>query len=154
MTSPVATIHASALVIEGTGILILGPSGAGKSALALDLIDQCRLRSVEAALIGDDRIIVGQSDGTPFAQAAPQLEGLIEVRGSGIHKISHVAMAPLHLAVRLVQERDAVRMPDRAAQEIAPGIFLPLLLLPQGQAAVRAVLAHLGRYGGVESSEK
>jgi serine kinase of HPr protein (carbohydrate metabolism regulator) len=154
MTSPDATIHASALVIEDTGILILGPSGAGKSALALDLIDQCQRRSVKAALIGDDRIILGQSNGTPFGQAAPQLEGLIEVRGSGIHKINHVAKAPLHLAVRLVQESDAVRMPDRKAQEIAPGIFLPMLLLPQGQAAVRAILAHLGHYGGVESSEK
>ena len=134
--------------------LILGPSGAGKSALALDLIDQCQLRSVSAALIGDDRIILSHSAGRPFAEAAPNLEGLIEVRGSGIHKMGHVGRAPLHLAVQLVDGRAAVRMPDLNPQEVAPGIFLPLLLLTPGHAAVRAVLAHLGHYGGVESIEK
>jgi serine kinase of HPr protein (carbohydrate metabolism regulator) len=154
MTGPVSTIHASALVIDGIGILILGPSGAGKSALTLDLIDQCQLRSVAAALIGDDRIILEiQSDG-PYALPAPNLAGRIEVRGSGIHKIGHVARSPLHLAVRLVNEREALRMPDLIPQEVAPGIYLPLLLLPRGQAAIRAILAHLGHYGGVESSEK
>jgi serine kinase of HPr protein (carbohydrate metabolism regulator) len=148
------TIHASAVVIDGTGILILGPSGAGKSALALDLIDQCILRDISAALIGDDRLVVSFENGQYLASPAANLTGLIEVRGSGIHKTAHVDKAALHLAVRLVPENQAVRMPEAVAVEILPGIRLPLLTLPQGHAAVRAVLAHLGHYGGIESSVK
>jgi serine kinase of HPr protein (carbohydrate metabolism regulator) len=145
------TIHASAAQIGGCGILILGASGAGKSALALDLIDQCHLRGVQASLIGDDRILLTRRGGQTFASPAPQLAGLIEVRGSGIHAIDHVGEAPLHLAVRLVDMADAVRMPPQEAVEVLPGVFLPLLALPQGQSAVRAVLARLGRYGGVKN---
>lgn len=148
------TVHASALVIGGIGILILGPSGAGKSALALDLIDQCLLRGIPAMMIGDDRLVVSLENGLPVASPAANLAGLIEVRGSGIHKIAHVDRAALHLAVRLVREQQAVRMPETVAVEVLPGIKLPLLALPEGHAAVRAVLSHLGHYGGVESAVK
>jgi HPr kinase/phosphorylase len=148
------TIHASAVQIGQTGILILGASGAGKSALALDLIDQCHLRGVPASLIGDDRILLTQRSGQTFARPAPQLAGLIEVRGSGIHAIDHVHEAALHLAVRLVELPEAVRMPPEEAAEVLPGVFLPLLALPLGQSAVRAVLARLGRYGGVKNLVK
>lgn len=151
---PVETIHASAVAVDGAGILILGPSGAGKSALALDLIDQSLLRGIPAALIGDDRLVIGKSGGHPVASPAANLAGLIEVRGSGIHKISHMDQAPIHLAVRLVPESEAVRMPDAGPVEVLPGIRLPLLTLPQGHAAVRAILAHLGHYGGIKSAGK
>jgi HPr kinase/phosphorylase len=147
----IKTVHASAVVIDGAGILILGPSGAGKSALALDLIDQCRLRGVPAVLIGDDRLVVSVESDRPLASPAPNLAGLIEVRGSGIHKISHAGQAQLNLAVRLVPEHQAVRMAEDMPVEVLPGVKLPLLVLPQGQAAVRAILAHLGHYGGVKS---
>ncbi len=142
------TIHASAVQVGKTGILILGASGAGKSALALDLIDQCQLRGVPAVLIGDDRIALAVQDGVVIACPAPQLAGLIEVHGSGIHAIAHCPEAALHLAVRLVEPAQMLRMPLEVPQEVVPGIFLPLLCLPQGQNAVRAVLAHLGHYGG------
>lgn len=148
------TVHGSALVIDGTGILVLGPSGSGKSALALDLIDQCRLRGIPAALIGDDRLIVAFEDGSPIASPAPELAGLIEVRGSGIHEIDHVDRAGLHLAVRLVEAERSVRMPDNDPAEVLPGLHLPVLALPNGHAAVRAVLSHLGHYGGVQSLPK
>lgn len=144
------TIHASAVQVGKTGILILGASGAGKSALALDLIDQCQLRGVPATLIGDDRIALTVQDGVVIASPAPQLAGLIEVRGSGVHVIAHLAKADIHLAVKLAQPSDAVRMVMEEPQEILPDVLLPLLCLPQGQPAVRAVLAYLGHYGGVE----
>lgn len=145
------TVHASAVVIGGTGILILGPSGAGKSSLALDLIDQCMLRKIPAALIGDDRLVLSQKDGQPMASPAATIAGLIEVRGSGIHHISHLDEARIDLAVRLLGEKQAVRMPDTQPVEVLEGFKLPVLDLPQGHAAVRAVLAHLGHYGGVKS---
>ena len=150
----VETVHASAVEIDGKGILILGQSGAGKSALALDLIDQAGLRGVPAKLIGDDRIVLAARKGQTFASPAPQLAGLVEVRGSGIHQISHVEDAVLHLCVRLVQEDKGIRMPPEEAAEVLPGVFLPLLTLPRGQPAVRAVFARLGLYAGVKNLVK
>jgi serine kinase of HPr protein (carbohydrate metabolism regulator) len=146
----VRTIHASAVLAGGAGILILGPSGSGKSALALDLIDHCHLRGVPASLIGDDQIALTLKDGKPFASPASNLAGLIEVRGSGIHAVDHVPEARLHLAVRLAAIQDTERMPPEDPVEAVPGVFLPLLTLPQGHPALRAVLAHLGLYGGVK----
>lgn len=144
------TIHASAVVIDGKGILILGKSGSGKSELALDLIDQCALRGLSGQLIGDDRIVLTHKDFGVFASAPPSLAGLIEVRGSGIHKIEHTKEARLFLAVRLVDPREAVRMPEEGEQEVAPDISLPCLTLPQGNfSALRVILARLGHYAGV-----
>ncbi len=144
------TIHASAVAVDGKGILILGKSGAGKSELALDLLDQCAIRGLEGALIGDDQIVLTQKDFGVFASAPPSLAGLIEVRGSGIHKINNIKESRLFLAVRLVDPKDAVRMPEDEEQEIAPGISLPCLVLPQGNfSALRVILARLGHYGGV-----
>jgi serine kinase of HPr protein (carbohydrate metabolism regulator) len=144
------TIHACAVVVDGNGILILGKAGSGKSELALDLLDQCRLRGLSGALIGDDRIILTQKIDGVYASVPSQLEGMIEVRGSGIHHINFTKEARLHLAVRLVERSDAVRMPEDEPQEIASGIFLKCLTLPQGNfSALRVVLARLGHYGGV-----
>jgi serine kinase of HPr protein (carbohydrate metabolism regulator) len=144
------TLHASAVVIDGKGILILGKSGSGKSELALDLIDQCAMRGIKGALIGDDQIVLTQKDFGVFASAPPTLAGLIEVRGSGIHKIKHIQEARLVFAVKLVEPQDAVRMPEDELQEIAPGISLPCLVLPKGNfSALRVILARLGHYGGV-----
>lgn len=147
----VETVHASAVRIGETGILILGASGAGKSALALDLVDQGQLRGIASGLVGDDRIVLTRRGNQVIASPAPGLAGMIEVRGSGIHAIGHIAQAPLHLAVRLVDDIEAVRMPPEEPVEVLPGIWLPCLHLPQGQPAVRAVLSRLGYYGGVKN---
>ena len=48
-------LHATALVVGESGVLLRGPSGAGKSSLALALIWAARERAVFAALIADDR---------------------------------------------------------------------------------------------------
>lgn len=144
------TIHACAVVVDGQGILILGASGSGKSELALDLLDQCALRGLSAALVGDDRIILTRRDDGIYASAPRQLAGLIEVRGSGIHQIDFVSEALLHFAVRLVERASAIRMPQDTPEEIADGFFLKCLTLPQGNfSALRVVLARLGHYGGV-----
>jgi serine kinase of HPr protein (carbohydrate metabolism regulator) len=144
------TIHACAVVVDGQGILILGKSGSGKSELALDLLDQCKLRGLSGALIGDDRINLSRQDNDVIATVPPQLAGLIEVRGSGIHNIEYVSSGKLHFAVRLVESSYAVRMPDNNYEEIAPGFNLPCLTLPMGNfSALRVILARMGHYGGV-----
>ena len=71
------TIHASAVALDGQGVLILGPSGAGKSALALQLI------GLGAQLVGDDRIALDRVGGDVIASAPAALAGLIEARLRG-----------------------------------------------------------------------
>ena len=56
-------IHASAVAIGEAGILIRGPSGCGKSSVARDLIFTAGLKSLFAALVGDDRINIENRDG-------------------------------------------------------------------------------------------
>ena len=146
------TVHGVAVTIARAGILIVGPSGSGKSELALDLIDHCLVRNIEAHLVADDRVILRRDGENWFASAPDNLKGLVEVRGSGIHKIGFMPETALHLGVRLVPETESVRMPELQPVEICPGVFLPCLTLPQRNfAAVRAVLAHLGLYAGVKS---
>ena len=50
-------IHATAVLLDGKGVVLRGPSGSGKSDLALRLIDE------GAILIADDRVDVKIIDG-------------------------------------------------------------------------------------------
>lgn len=144
------TVHGTALIADGTGILILGASGSGKSELALDLIDQCKMRGKPAILIGDDRLIIEQGLPGVFASVPETIAGLVEVRGSGIHRIDHQARGRIDLAIRLVEPEKALRMAEKDPVEVLPGIMLPCLDLPQrSYSALRAILARLGLYGGV-----
>ena len=145
------TVHGVAVNIAGTGLLIIGPSGSGKTELALDLVDHCIIRKTEAHLVADDRVILRKDGESWFASAPENLKGLIEVRGSGVHKIVFMAETQLHLGVKLVPEGQSIRMPDLSPSEIYPSVFLPCLTLPQRNfAAARAILAHLGLYAGVK----
>ena len=71
-------LHASAVALDETGLLILGKSGAGKSSLALQLI------ALGARLVADDQVLLTRKDGGLLMTAPPQLEGRIEARGLGI----------------------------------------------------------------------
>ena len=105
-------IHATAVSIDGYGVLITGPSGAGKSDLALRLIDR------GARLVADDRVVTRVNSGAVSLSAPANLAGLLEVHGIGIVKLDHQAVALLNLVVELVG-RDAVeRLPEDPATEI------------------------------------
>lgn len=91
----VQSLHATAVAINGKGVLLLGPSGSGKSDLALRLIDR------GAVLIGDDIVLVGRGDTNPILQTAPNIAGMIEMRGVGIIKMPFADGVPLHLSVKL-----------------------------------------------------
>ncbi|HHY02835.1 MAG TPA: serine kinase, partial [Paracoccus sp.] len=83
------TIHASAVAIEGRGLLILGPSGAGKSSLALALMAQ------GALLVADDRVLLDASEGQLIAACPAPLLGRIEARGVGILAAPPAGPVPL-----------------------------------------------------------
>lgn len=90
-------LHATAVAIDGCGVLLLGPSGSGKSDLALRLIDR------GAKLVSDDAVPVDTKDGLPILTVADNIEGKLEVRGVGICTVAHTPTAPLRLVVQLAQ---------------------------------------------------
>ena len=88
-------LHATAVAINGDGVLLSGLSGSGKSDLALRLIDR------GAILISDDGVLVDSDDSIPTLRTAPQIAGMIEMRGVGIVKMPFADDVPLRLVVDL-----------------------------------------------------
>ncbi len=124
-------IHATAIDIDGDGVLLRGPSGCGKSDLALRLID------AGARLVADDRTDLAISDGRVFASAPGGLSGLIEVRGVGIVSMAALEKTPLALAVDLVGGADVERIPEPLRTDIL-GLALPLIRLAPFEASAPA----------------
>ena len=115
------TLHASCVAIGGRGILLTGAPGSGKSDLALRLIDR------GATLVGDDGIVVEARNGRLHANAGPNIEGKIEIRGLGIVALP-TTEAPLALAIAL--DQPVPRMPDETLPvRLIEGLALPLLAL-------------------------
>ncbi|WP_180899378.1 HPr kinase/phosphorylase [Martelella soudanensis] len=123
-------LHATAIVLGATGILITGPSGAGKSALALSLIRAGRLHGLHASLIADDQIMISAFNGTVVAAAPAATAGLIEIRGTGLVPIDHLPEAVIDFALLPVDPAEAARLPE-AGESLAvlPGLALPLARL-------------------------
>lgn len=118
------TIHASAVAVEGRGLLILGPSGAGKSSLALALMAQ------GALLVADDRVLLDARDGQLIAACPPPLAGRIEARGVGILSAAAAGPVPVAQVVDLGRA-ETTRLPPRRSITLM-GIVLPLVLGPMG----------------------
>ena len=134
MRAPAAgwsSLHATALVVGESGLLLRGPSGAGKSALALALIARARESAIFAALVGDDRIFLRARGGRLLARGAPGFEGLVERRFEGVVAVAHEPYAVARLVVDLVgRGQSAPRMPgesDRIADLL--GVRLPRIAL-------------------------
>jgi len=141
---PSPTIHASAILVGARAVLIRGPSGSGKSRLALTLLEAARSGTLPfARLIADDRADVEAVHGRLLVRPAATLAGLIEVRGLGIRRVDHEAVAVVGLLVDLAAA-DAGRMPEPGAQsrEIER-ITLPRLGVASGQDALPMVLSYL-----------
>ena len=120
-------LHGSCVARAGVGVLLIGPSGVGKSDLALRMI------GLGFTLVADDQvdIIAG------VASAPVALQGLLEVRGLGILRLSFASAARLAVAISLGDEQ---RLPEPARHDV---LDLPLVTLdPRGaSAAQRASLA-------------
>jgi HPr kinase/phosphorylase len=128
-------VHATAVAIEGHGILLTGPSGSGKSDLALRLIDR------GGVLISDDVVIISRTETGLSVGVAPNIEGKIEIRGLGIFSVQHLSSAPLRLVVGLSNEIE--RMPDEDRTEKILGVEVPSIELApfEGSAPVKVEMA-------------
>ena len=136
--TPVQTVHATAISLDGRGALLRGASGSGKSALALEMM------AFGAALIADDRVILSRASDSVIAACPPALSGLIEARGLGLLRAGPAGPAPLCCVVDL----DAViadRLPPRRHVTLL-GCALPLLHRPAGVNLAPALLQFL-RWG-------
>lgn len=119
-------IHATAVLVDGHGVLIRGPSGAGKSLLALELL----ARRAGSRLVADDRVDVEPGGRGLLMRAPPALAGRIELRGRGIIARPFVSPAPVDLVVDLVD--DLVRMLEEAALTTdLLGVTLPRCPVPR-----------------------
>ncbi len=127
------TIHATAVSVRGSGVLIFGPSGSGKSDLALRLIDR------GATLIADDRVTTELLDGELLLSPPPTLAGLMEVRGIGIVAMPHVEAVAAALVIELAEPE---RMPEPRTI-LVEGVNLPTLaVMPfEHSAAIKVELA-------------
>ncbi|WP_295311542.1 HPr kinase/phosphatase C-terminal domain-containing protein [Roseobacter sp.] len=105
-------LHASAVAVDGAGILITGVSGAGKSELALQLL------SLGARLIADDRTVVHVRASGLRAACPEAIRGMIEARGVGILNAEPAGEVPVRLVVDLDQT-ETRRLPERHDAEIA-----------------------------------
>ena len=152
MTAENKTVHASAVLVGDRAVLIRGPSGAGKSRLLLELIWAGQTGPLDAAmLVGDDRVHLEVRDGRLWVRPAPELAGLIEVRGLGIRRIDHAARAIVGLVVDL-DAPDAARLPEPAAlRTIIEGVELPRIPVGAGFSALPLVLAALTTTEGATS---
>ncbi|MEP7349271.1 MAG: HPr kinase/phosphatase C-terminal domain-containing protein [Sphingorhabdus sp.] len=99
-------LHASAVAINGEGVLFSGTSGSGKSDLALRLIDR------GAVLISDDGVWVDAEGPLAILRTAPNIAGMIEMRGVGILKMPFADGVPLRLAVILDAKPERLPTPD------------------------------------------
>lgn len=115
-------IPATAVAVNGKGVLLRGPSGSGKSDLALRLIDR------GAALIADDYVTAEKTSGAVTLAPPDTIAGLLELRGTGVAKIAYSSDVPLALVVDLVPSDDVERMPEPAETAIC-GWMVPLMRL-------------------------
>ncbi|MDA4845316.1 HPr kinase/phosphorylase [Hoeflea poritis] len=133
-TDKLPNIHATALVVGETGVLIVGPPGSGKSRLAEEFIQSACLSGRFAALVADDQVFLKKSGKCVVAVAPEPIRGLMEMRGTGIIRKHHLERAVMHIAVSVEYTGKGERFPDPSTQrEVLPGLYLPLVFLQPGR---------------------
>lgn len=138
-------IHATAVVVDGKGLLITGKSGAGKTSLALTLIDMCRARQGRAFFIADDQVWLSTVNGRLVVEAPATISGLVELRGFGPASIANERRAIIDALVTLDDNNNAPRV-HLQERELLQGVTLPKLTLPvvSLNGSARAILAWIG----------
>jgi len=136
--------HATAVLAGPRAVLIRGPSGSGKSKLAWDLIEAAREGKLHfARLVADDRVALSALNGKLIASAPKTIEGMIELRGVGVHSLPFERFARVGFVVDLAAE-DAERVPEPTAfrTEIL-GVRLPRIPVAKGTEPLPLVLQAL-----------
>lgn len=105
--APPVLYHASAVALNGCGVMLCGASGSGKSSLALKLMHMHK-----ATLIADDRLWIARGDAGLILTPHEELVGLIELRGLGLLRMPFETQKPLALVVDLVARRDVPRLAE------------------------------------------
>jgi len=137
------TIHASAVLVGASAILIRGASGAGKSRLVLEILEAAANgRLAFCRLVADDRVFVAAAHGRLIARAPSHLAGLMEIRGLGIRRLPYEPMAVVRLVVDFATATERMPEPPAAETEIE-GVQLPRLAVAPGVDALSLVLAAL-----------
>ncbi len=137
-------IHATAIAINGQGILLTGPTMSGKSDLALRAID------AGAVLIGDDLVQVALSPQGLVILRPPASSPLLTVRGIGMITPNTVLpCAPLSLCVRLDPQVDRTALfPVLGHAGPWHGRFAPAItLFPFEPSATLKLALAVERYG-------
>ena len=142
------TIHASAVLLGETGVLIRGGAGSGKSTLVLALIESDPEGGVR--LIADDRVKITAVNGRLLAEAPHAIAGLVESRGAGIFSYSWIRAALIRVVVDLHPADTCPRLPEEGDAVVSlRGIDLPRFFIPTGTpAAAEKVRAALGAHTG------
>jgi HPr kinase/phosphorylase len=130
-------LHATAVVIDEAGVLIMGGPGAGKSRLALALIAAAAGAGTFTRLVGDDRIGIERRGARLIARGHPAILGKIERRGQGIAEIPFLGAAVVRLVVSLGGKGQvpSPRLPDETeTTTVLAGLRLPFAILRQDAA--------------------
>jgi HPr kinase/phosphorylase len=143
-------IHASAVALGESGVLIRGASGTGKSSLALALVDAWTIRGGFASLVSDDRVAYTIVNGRAVLSAHPATAGLVEWRGLGLLSQPHEIKAVLKLIIDLeIGSADSgePRLPNQSelccdfnALKSLPRLRLPARETWRSAAAIMAFL--------------
>ena len=150
MTAGALNIHATAIVIGKTGLLFLGPSGWGKSMLAFACISEGNRLGITSMLVADDQVLISQRNGAVVAVCPASTAVLIELRGTGIVRVPHIAEAAMHYAILPGSASGEDRVPpDDERIVIADHIDLPAIRLlantPLPLAVLMARVPDIGR---------
>ncbi len=146
------SIHASAVVVGESGVLIRGASGAGKSSLALGLITAAERAGRFARLVGDDRVQIRRRGGRLIARGHPRIAGKVERRGQGILEVAYEPAVVARLVVDLLAAPDTNRYPEEETARVELcGVILPALALRYDAAAYDSALIILTRLQQAET---
>lgn len=134
---PGSVLHASAVAVDGRGLLITGAPGAGKTTLALEMI------ALGAVLVADDRVRVAPGgSGGLILSTPPNIAGLAEVRGFGLAQLEASPAVPLALIADLDQAEPERLPPIR--ERLLSGIACRVILC-KGKPGLAAALTCLLR---------
>jgi len=128
-------IHATAVAIDGFGLLIRGPSRAGKSSVALALLAEAARASRFGVLIGDDRVSIENADGALVLRGHPAISGKIEHRGTGILDVPWRADAIATYVIDLCPANGSDTILTQSVIAIE-NVLLPHIVLPLGTDAL------------------